>query len=294
MHHTLTALRIEARWALADTLAMARRNLIRYVRSPELLVFSTINPVMFVLLFTYVFGGAIDVGPGNYIDFLLPGILVQTVVFGAVQTGVGLAEDLSSGMVDRYRSLPMARSAVMAGRILADTVRNVFVVLLMIGVGYAIGFRFNASAAAIIAVPIVLVIFGQAFSWISAAIGVSVREAETAQVAGFIWIFPLTFHELDVRAGAHDAGVVGGLRERQSDHGDGGPVARADAGRRDHAVAVAGRRLDRRPGGLLLDGGHHAVPAAFLARAISWRLVKPPLQSELVTTQCQRAWHRRD
>lgn len=193
MHDTLTALRIEARWALADTLAMARRNLIRYVRSPELLVFSTINPVMFVLLFTYVFGGAIDVGSVNYIDFLLPGILVQTVVFGAVQTGVGLAEDLSSGMVDRYRSLPMARSAVMAGRILADTVRNVFVVLLMIGVGYAIGFRFNASAAAIIAVPIVLVIFGQAFSWISAAIGVSVREAETAQVAGFVWIFPLTF-----------------------------------------------------------------------------------------------------
>lgn len=193
VHDTLTALRIEARWALADTLAMARRNLIRYVRSPELLVFSTINPVMFVLLFTYVFGGAIDVGPGNYIDFLLPGILVQTVVFGAVQTGVGLAEDLSSGMVDRYRSLPMARSAVMAGRILADTVRNVFVVLLMIGVGYAIGFRFNANAAAIIAVPIVLVIFGQAFSWISAAIGVSVRDAETAQVAGFIWIFPLTF-----------------------------------------------------------------------------------------------------
>ena len=193
VHDTLTALRIEARWALADTLAMARRNLIRYVRSPELLVFSTINPVMFVLLFTYVFGGAIDVGPVNYIDFLLPGILVQTVVFGAVQTGVGLAEDLSSGMVDRYRSLPMARSAVMAGRILADTVRNVFVVLLMIGVGYAIGFRFNANAAAIIAVPIVLVIFGQAFSWISAAIGVSVREAETAQVAGFIWIFPLTF-----------------------------------------------------------------------------------------------------
>ena len=193
MHDTLTALRIEARWALSDSLAMARRNLIRYVRSPELLVFSTINPVMFVLLFTYVFGGAIDVGPVNYIDFLLPGILVQTVVFGAVQTGVGLAEDLSSGMVDRYRSLPMARSAVMAGRILADTVRNVFVVVLMIGVGYAIGFRFNASPAAIIAVPIVLVIFGQAFSWISAAIGVTVRETETAQVAGFVWIFPLTF-----------------------------------------------------------------------------------------------------
>ncbi len=193
MHGTLTALRIEARWAVADALAMSRRNLIRYVRSPELLVFSTINPVMFVLLFTYVFGGAIDVGSFNYIDYLLPGILVQTVVFGAVQTGVGLAEDLSSGLVDRYRSLPMARSAVMAGRIVADTVRNIFVVLLMIGVGYAVGFRFNANAAAIIAVPIILVVFGQAFSWISATIGVAVRDTETAQVAGFVWIFPLTF-----------------------------------------------------------------------------------------------------
>ncbi len=193
MQETILALRTEARWAVVDALSMSRRNLIRYVRSPELLAFSTINPVMFVLLFTYVFGGAIDVGSFNYVDYLLPGILVQTVVFGSVQTGVGLAEDLSTGLVDRYRSLPMARSAVLAGRIVADTVRNLFVVLLMVGVGYAVGFRFHTSVAAIIAVPIVVIIFGQAFSWVSASIGVAVRDAETAQVAGFVWIFPLTF-----------------------------------------------------------------------------------------------------
>ena len=122
-------------WAVSDALGMTRRNLLRYVRLPNLLVFSTIQPVMFVLLFTYVFGGAVRIPSGSYKDFLLPGILVQTVIFGSTQTGVGLADDLSRGMIDRFRSLPMARSAVLAGRTLSDTVRNLFVVLLMIGVG---------------------------------------------------------------------------------------------------------------------------------------------------------------
>jgi ABC-2 type transport system permease protein/oleandomycin transport system permease protein len=148
---------------------------------------------MFVLLFTFVFGGAIQTGTGNYIDFLLPGILVQTVLFGSSNTGIGLAEDLASGLVERYRSLPMARSAVIAGRILADTVRNVFVVLLMIGVGYALGFRFHGGLGFAVAVVATAVAFGHAFSWISAFIGVSVRDVETAQVAGFVWLFPLTF-----------------------------------------------------------------------------------------------------
>ena len=218
MHGTLTALRIEARWAVADALAMSRRNLIRYVRSPELLVFSTINPVMFVLLFTYVFGGAIDVGSFNYIDYLLPGILVQTVVFGAVQTGVGLAEDLSSGLVDRYRSLPMARSAVMAGRIVADTVRNIFVVLLMIGVGYAVGFRFNANVAAIIAVPIILVVFG---AGILVDIGDDRRcRARHGDGAGGRFCVDLSahIHELDVCAGGNDAGLAASIREREPNH----------------------------------------------------------------------------
>ena len=133
-------------WTFADAAAVTRRNLYRYVRVPTLLLFSTIQPVMFVLLFTFVFGGAIQVpGVDNYIDFLMAGILAQTVIFGSTQTGVALAEDMSRGMVDRFRSLPMARSAVLAGRTLSDTVRNLFVVGLMLVVGTLVGFRFHAG-----------------------------------------------------------------------------------------------------------------------------------------------------
>lgn len=180
-------------WTISDTKVMAWRNLLRYVRLPQLLVFSTIQPVMFVLLFAFVFGGAINVGGIKYIDYLLPGILIQTVVFGSTQTGVGLADDLTRGMIDRFRSLPMARSAVLAGRILADMVRNTFVVLLMIGVGSLIGFRFHAGILPAITALGLAVLFGLAFSWISAFIGITVKETESAQVAGFIWVFPLVF-----------------------------------------------------------------------------------------------------
>lgn len=183
----------ELRWLIPDAAAMTMRNLLRYRRSPDLLVFATIQPVIFVLLFTYVFGGAIQTVTDNYIDFLLPGILVQTVLFGSTNTGFGLAQDLSSGLVDRYRSLPMARSAVIAGRILADTLRNMFVVMLMIGVGYALGFRFHAGIGYAVGIVATLAVFGHGFSWISAFIGVSIHDAETVQVAGFVWLFPLTF-----------------------------------------------------------------------------------------------------
>jgi ABC-2 type transport system permease protein len=186
-------MRNELRWAVGDSLLMARRNLRRYERVPQLLVFSTIQPVMFILLFAYVFGGAIRVQTANYIDYLLPGILVQTVLFGTAATAVGLAEDLSSGMIDRYRSLPMSRGAVVAGRIVADTTRNVFVVSLMLAVGLAIGFRFHSSPPAALLVLPVAVSFGIPFSWIAALIGTSVRDPETVQVAGFIWLFPLAF-----------------------------------------------------------------------------------------------------
>ena len=140
-----------------------KRNLLAYRRTPDLLVFSTIQPVMFVLLFSFVFGGAIQTGPIPYIDFLLPGILVQSGLFGSTQTGVGLAEDVRSGMIDRYRSLPMARSAVIAGRILADATRNMFVLTLMVGVGFIIGFRFHGSVAGAIAMVLVGVVFAQAY-----------------------------------------------------------------------------------------------------------------------------------
>jgi ABC transporter DrrB family efflux protein len=157
-------------------------------------VFSTIQPVMFVLLFAYVFGGAVRIsGIGSYKDFLMPGIFIQTVVFGSMQTGIGLADDVSHGMVDRFRSLPMARSAVLTGRTVSDAVRNLLVVLLMTGVGYAIGFRFSGGLLAAVGGILLAVAFGHAFSWLSALMGLSIRDVESTQAASFASIFPFVF-----------------------------------------------------------------------------------------------------
>ncbi len=184
-------------YAVTDAVAMTYRNLIKYVRLPQLLLFSTIQPVMFILLFNYVFGGALSGTTGqpggDYIQFLLPGIWAQTVVFGSTQTGVGLADDLNKGVVDRFRSLPMARSAVLAGRTIADTIRNAFVVALMLAVGVALGFRFLSSWPAAIGALAMAVLLGLTFSWIQAFFGLMLRDPETVQVAGFVWVFPLTF-----------------------------------------------------------------------------------------------------
>jgi ABC transporter DrrB family efflux protein len=184
------------RRATADILVVTGRNLRHFVRQPQLLIFSTIQPIMFVLLFTYVFGGAIGraLPPGvSYIDFLLPGIFVQSVSFRATQTAVGLAEDLERGVVDRFRSMPMARSAVLAGRTLADLVRNVLIIGLMIVVGYIIGFRFGGGVMDALASVAVVSAFGLALSWIFAFVALTVRGAEAAQSAGFVAIFPLVF-----------------------------------------------------------------------------------------------------
>jgi ABC transporter DrrB family efflux protein len=184
------------RAAVTDTVVVTGRNLRHFIRQPDLLVFSTIQPVLFVLLFVYVFGGAISRSlPGGvaYVDFLLPGIFVQSVTFGASQTGVGLKEDLTRGVVDRFRSMPMARSAVLGGRTVADLVRNVLVIGLMIAVGYLVGFRFHGGAAGAVGCVAVVAAFGLALSWIFAFVALTVRGAETAQTAGFVVIFPLVF-----------------------------------------------------------------------------------------------------
>lgn len=188
-----TELAAEARYVVPDTLAMTWRNLLRYRRSPELLLFATISPIMFVLLFNYVFGGAIPTGDLVYIDFLMPGILIQTTIFGSTNTGVGLADDLQKGMVDRYRSLPMSRSAVISGRIIADTLVNLFVAVLMIGVGILIGMRFNGGFWPAVALPFVVAGFSFGFSWLAALIGSAVRNVESASSALFMFVFPLTF-----------------------------------------------------------------------------------------------------
>jgi ABC transporter DrrB family efflux protein len=180
-------------WAFADALVLAKRNLVQIPRIPEQLIFATIQPIMFVLLFRYVFGGAIKISGASYVNYLMAGIFVQTVAFGSVTTGIGLAEDLQRGLIDRFRSLPMARSAVLTGRTIADLVRNSFVVIVMLAVGLLVGFRPQGNALGWLAAAGLLLIFSFAFSWIAAAIGLSVRNVEAAQSAGFIWLFPLTF-----------------------------------------------------------------------------------------------------
>jgi len=181
------------RVVLGDALVVAGRNLRHLTRNPQLLVFATIQPVMFVLLFRYVFGGAIAVPNGSYVDYLMPGVFAQTVAFGAIATGVGLAEDLSKGLVDRFRSLPMARSAVLAGRTLADLVRNVGVVTLLVLVGMAVGFRVSNGVLPLLGGLALLLLFGFALSWIFALVGLLTADAESAQAAAFLVLFPLTF-----------------------------------------------------------------------------------------------------
>lgn len=179
--------------AVRDALAITWRNLIGYRRVPQLLVFSTVQPVIFVLLFRYVFGGAIKVPGVPYVDFLMPGVFVQTVVFGSLATAIGLAADMKSGLLERFRSLPMARSAVLAGRTLADLTRNVFVVLLMIAVGFLVGFRIHTNALALIGGILLLLFFGYAMSWIFATVGLALGDPETAQAAAFPVLAPLVF-----------------------------------------------------------------------------------------------------
>jgi ABC transporter DrrB family efflux protein len=187
--------RAGARSAIIDASVVTGRNLRHFVRQPQLLIFSTIQPIMFVLLFAYVFGGAVrgSLHGTSYIDFLLPGIFVQSVAFRATQTAVGLSEDLERGVIDRFRSMPMTRSAVLIGRTVADLVRNVLIIVLMIVVGYLIGFRFQAGFPQALASIAIVSAFGFTLSWIFAYVALTVRGAEAAQSAGFVVIFPLVF-----------------------------------------------------------------------------------------------------
>ncbi len=179
---------------LSDIFQIIKRNVKRNFRIPQLLIFSSIQPVIFLLLFNFVFGGAVAAGADTkYINFLLPGILAQTALFGAIQTGVGLAEDLSKGVIDRLRSLPIDRSAVLAGRTLADSVRNIFVLYLMIIVGALLGFRITEGVGNFLFAIVLVLVFAFAFSWVSASLGLALKDSETVQVAGFLWVFPLVF-----------------------------------------------------------------------------------------------------
>jgi ABC transporter DrrB family efflux protein len=182
------------RRTVRDTLIIAERNLVRITRAPDLLLAFTVQPVMFVLLFRYVFGGAIQTPPGlDYATFLIPGIIVQNIAFGGFVTALGLSEDLSKGLIDRFRSLPMSRAAVLAGRTLADVATNLLSVVILTITGLIIGFSFHANIGEILLGVVLLLLFGFAFSWIFAWLGMLVSSPEAANSVGFIAVFPLTF-----------------------------------------------------------------------------------------------------
>jgi ABC transporter DrrB family efflux protein len=178
---------------VTDTMVITERNLVRLTRAPDLVTAFTIQPVMFLLLFVYVFGGAI-VTPGyDYVDFLLPGIIVQNIAFGGFVTALGLNEDLKKGLIDRFRSLPMARSAVLGGRTLSDVFTNSVSVTVLLATGLIIGFSFDASPVEIVTGFVLLLVFGYAFSWVFALLGIMVSSPEAANSLGFLVVFPLTF-----------------------------------------------------------------------------------------------------
>ena len=178
---------------LSDIWVMTQRDVRRYLRLPQLLLTNIILNVVLLLLFNYVFGGAIQTGGVAYIQYFLPGFLAQSVVFGSTQTSVGISDDLSKGLIDRFRSLPMARVAFLSGRVVSDAIRYLILIVIMIGVGYAAGFRFEAGFGPAFLGVWLIVLFGIALTWLGVFIGISVKDVETAQVAGFVWVFPLVF-----------------------------------------------------------------------------------------------------
>ena len=185
---------VRLRWAISDTLTITRRNLIVWVRVPAYIAFTVIQPVLFVLMFRYVFGGAIPVNiPGGYVNFLMPGIIGQTAAFATFGTAIALALELQKGVIDRLRSMPMARSAVLAGRLVADTGRMFITILIDVGVGYAVGFRFQSGVVGAVGMVLLAEAFGVTLATVAAFIGLAIKDEESTQAFGLIWLFPLTF-----------------------------------------------------------------------------------------------------
>jgi ABC transporter DrrB family efflux protein len=183
-----------ARWAFSDTLAITRRNLLVWFRVPAYMFFTVIQPVIFVLMFRYVFGGAIKVNvPGGYVSYLMPGIIAQTAAFACFGTAIALAQELQKGVIDRLRSMPMARSAVLTGRLAADTLRMTVTILIVVGIGYAVGFRFQNGAGPAILMVVLAIVLGITCCVIAAFTGLAIKDEESVQAFGLIWLFPLTF-----------------------------------------------------------------------------------------------------
>ena len=189
----LPPVRLGVRLLVRDTVGVAKRNLLRIVRTPLMLIVTAVQPALLLILFRYVLGGAIVIPGRSYVDYVVPAVFVEAVLIGGMTTSIGLAQDLQSGIVDRFRSLPMARSAVLAGRTLADLSRSLFSLGVMVGLGLAVGFRFHAGAGSILAGLALVIAFGYAFSWMYVAIGLGTKDPETAQIAGILPFFVLMF-----------------------------------------------------------------------------------------------------
>jgi ABC-2 type transport system permease protein/oleandomycin transport system permease protein len=185
------------RFGVSDALTLTRRNLLIWAKVPAFIVFTIVQPVMFTLLFRYVFGGAIPIGAGahqfSYVEYLIPGIIGQTAGFACFGTAIALANELKLGLIDRLRAMPIARSAVLLGRLAADTFRMLITVLVLVGIGYAVGFRFHAGFGDAVAMILLATLLGLTFCTISATIGLVIKDEESVQAFGLIWVFPLTF-----------------------------------------------------------------------------------------------------
>jgi ABC transporter DrrB family efflux protein len=200
--------RVTLAQTLADSRVMAARQRRKILRRPMYVVYLFVQPVLFVLLFRYVFGGAINTGHVSYANYLIPGIIVMTAIFGSLTTGLGLTEDMAAGVVDRFRSLPIARSAVLLGRTVADLATNLVTLLVMLAIGVAVGFRPNQPVYDVALAFALVLAFAYVFSWISAFVGIKARNPETAQSVGFIWVFPLVFASSAFVPTTHMPGAV--------------------------------------------------------------------------------------
>jgi ABC-2 type transport system permease protein len=246
---TTVSLATRVRWAVGDCLAVTKRNLTHVRHVPEKLIDVTLQPLMFVLLFAYVFGGAIHVSDGSYHEYLMGGIIVQTLAFAIMGTAVGLADDMGKGVVDRFRSLPMARSAVLAGRALADMLSNLIALAVLVVAGLIVGWGIHAGVGSAIAGFAVVLLFAYAMTWAGILLGLLVRSPDSAQGFVFVVIFPLTF-VANTFVSTQD--LPSGLREVA----EWNPIS---------AVVAAARDLFGNPTGLGADPAwplQHAIPVA--------------------------------
>lgn len=235
-----------AAWAVRDTLTLTKRELLLWVRVPAYIMFTVVQPVMFVLMFRYVFGGAIPVKVrGGYVSFLMPGIIGQTAAFASFATAIALARQSQLGVIDRFRAMPMARGAVLGGRLCADAVRMMITILVIVGVGYAVGFRFQNGFAAAVGMVLIAEAFGLAVCCVSGAIGLAIRDEESVQAFGLIWLFPLTFVSSAFVPVQSMPGALPGIREPPAGDVRDRHHARARARWPAGATPVAGARFDR-------------------------------------------------